>query len=74
LQCVLTRVFTAAAWWSYTKAKAEELAAKYDKKTRYFMDVFFQDGAHMVNHQDKTNPYNAFRAEKAAQRREGAHL
>ncbi|KAJ6459685.1 hypothetical protein C8R45DRAFT_1109541 [Mycena sanguinolenta] len=59
-----------AEWFSYTNAKAVELGLKYDKKPRYFLDIFFQGGAHMVNHQEKTNPYNAFKAEKAAQRRE----
>ena len=63
--------FFAAEWFSYTNAKAVELGAKYDKRPRYFLDIFFQGGAHMVNHQEKTNPYNAFKAEKAAQRREG---
>ncbi|KAJ6456853.1 hypothetical protein C8R45DRAFT_844596 [Mycena sanguinolenta] len=59
-----------AEWFSYTNAKAIELGAKYDKRPRYFLDIFFQGGAHMVNHQEKTNPYNDFKAEKAAQRRE----
>ncbi|KAF7341569.1 hypothetical protein MSAN_02053800 [Mycena sanguinolenta] len=59
-----------AEWFSYTEAKAIELAKKYDKRPRYFLDIFFQGGAHMVNHQEKVNPYNAFKAEKAAQRRE----
>ncbi|KAJ7778072.1 hypothetical protein B0H14DRAFT_2401345 [Mycena olivaceomarginata] len=59
-----------AKWFSYTNAKAAELGTKYDKKPRYFLDIFFQGGARMVNHQDKTNPWNAFTAEKAAQRRE----
>ncbi|KAJ7190069.1 hypothetical protein GGX14DRAFT_580167 [Mycena pura] len=57
-------------WFSYTHAKATELGIKYDKKARYFLDIFFQGGVHMVNHQEKTNPYNAFKAEKAAQRRD----
>jgi hypothetical protein len=33
--------------------------------------MFFQGGAHMVNHNEKTNTYNAFKAEKAAEHREG---
>ncbi|KAJ7623106.1 hypothetical protein DFH06DRAFT_1142892 [Mycena polygramma] len=40
------------------------------KNTTSFLDIFFQGGAHMVNHHEKTNPYNAFKAEKAAERRE----
>ncbi|KAJ6455347.1 hypothetical protein C8R45DRAFT_1187918, partial [Mycena sanguinolenta] len=57
-------------WFSYTEAKAIELGKKYDKRPRYFLDIFFQGGARMVNHQEKVNPYNAFKAEKAAQRRD----
>jgi hypothetical protein len=63
-----------AEWFSYTEAKAVELGKKYDKWPRYFLDIFFQGGAHMVNHQDKTNPYNAFKNEKATQRRNGKKL
>ncbi|KAJ6449009.1 hypothetical protein C8R45DRAFT_1084351 [Mycena sanguinolenta] len=59
-----------AEWFLFTEAKAIELGQKYDKKPRYFLDIFFQGGAHMVNRQEKINPYNAFKAEKAAQRRE----
>ncbi|KAJ7086902.1 hypothetical protein B0H15DRAFT_781879 [Mycena belliarum] len=62
--------FLSAEWFTETKAKAAELAARFDKKPRYFLDVFFQGGTHMVNHQEKVNPYNAFKAEKAAQLRE----
>ncbi|KAJ7340860.1 hypothetical protein DFH08DRAFT_963705 [Mycena albidolilacea] len=44
---------------------AAELADKYDKKPRYFLDLFFQGGAHMVGQQKEVNPYNAFKNEKA---------
>ncbi|KAJ7691231.1 hypothetical protein B0H14DRAFT_3531967 [Mycena olivaceomarginata] len=40
---------------------ATELTDKYDKKPRYFLDLFFQDGAHMVSQQKEVNPYNAFK-------------
>ncbi|KAJ7281722.1 hypothetical protein C8J57DRAFT_1056136 [Mycena rebaudengoi] len=57
-------------WLTYTYAKATELAERFDRKQRYFLDIFFQGGAHMVHHQEKVNPYNAFKAEKAAECRE----
>ncbi|KAJ6511742.1 hypothetical protein DFH09DRAFT_1333628 [Mycena vulgaris] len=52
------------------KKEKPDLAEKFDKKPRYFLDIFFQGGACMVNHQDKGNPYNMFKAEKAVQHRE----
>ncbi|KAJ6614645.1 hypothetical protein B0H10DRAFT_1694364, partial [Mycena sp. CBHHK59/15] len=57
-------------WRMYTNEKASELAERFDLKPRYFLDVFFQGGAKMVNHQEKVNPYNAFKSEKAAENRE----
>ncbi|KAJ7705039.1 hypothetical protein B0H17DRAFT_866798, partial [Mycena rosella] len=57
-------------WREMTNTKASELAACFDLKTRYFLDVFFQSGAHMVNHQEKINAYNAFKHEKAVENRE----
>ncbi|KAJ7318741.1 hypothetical protein DFH08DRAFT_819635 [Mycena albidolilacea] len=56
-----------AEWFSCTNAKAVKLGTKYDKQPQYFLNIFFQGGTHTVNHQEKTNPYNAFKAEKAAQ-------
>jgi hypothetical protein len=60
-------------WREMTNEKASELAARFDLKTRYFLDVFFQGGAHMVNHQEKINAYNAFKHEKAVENREREH-
>ncbi|KAJ7088986.1 hypothetical protein C8R44DRAFT_565154, partial [Mycena epipterygia] len=57
-------------WREYTNRTAHELAEKFDMKPRYFFDIFFQGGAHMVNHQEKINPYNAFKSEKAAEARD----
>ncbi|KAJ6540246.1 hypothetical protein B0H10DRAFT_1756905, partial [Mycena sp. CBHHK59/15] len=57
-------------WRMYTNEKASELAERFDLKPRYFLDVFFQGGAKMVNHQEKVNPYNTFKSEKAAENRE----
>ncbi|KAJ7256401.1 hypothetical protein C8J57DRAFT_1028647, partial [Mycena rebaudengoi] len=53
--------------------KAEELAQRFKKTQRYFLDVFFQGGAHMVHHQDKVNAYNTFKSEKAAECRENGN-
>jgi hypothetical protein len=57
-------------WREYTNRIAHDLAEQFDMKPRYFFDIFFQGGAHMVNHQEKINPYNAFKSEKAAEARE----
>ncbi|KAJ6611833.1 hypothetical protein B0H10DRAFT_1808651 [Mycena sp. CBHHK59/15] len=57
-------------WCSQTNKKATELAERFDVKPRFFLDIFFQGGAKMVHHQEKINPYNAFKSEKAAENRE----
>ncbi|KAJ7432593.1 hypothetical protein B0H11DRAFT_1661415, partial [Mycena galericulata] len=57
-------------WWDGTMALADDLAARYKQKPKYFLELMFQGGARMVNHQEKINPYNAFKAEKAAECRE----
>ncbi|KAJ6550349.1 hypothetical protein B0H10DRAFT_1732128, partial [Mycena sp. CBHHK59/15] len=51
-------------WRMYTNEKASELAERFDLKPRYFLDVFFQGGAKMVNHQEKVNPYNHSRVRR----------
>ncbi|KAJ7789443.1 hypothetical protein B0H13DRAFT_2394824 [Mycena leptocephala] len=62
-----------AAFFSYAQSKAIELGGRFDRKPRLFLDLFFQGGAHMVNHHEKINPFNAFKSEKAAERQdEGA--
>ena len=67
--CVTYRVFS-GEWVTETHKKAEELALRFDKKARYFLDIIFQGGAHMVNHHEKVNAHNAFKSEKAAELRE----
>src|SRR6266567_1171592 len=52
-------------WFASTMAKANELAARFNKKPRYFLDIFFHGGAHMVHHHEKVNPHNAFMSMKA---------
>jgi hypothetical protein len=56
-----------AKWWADSMALADDLAERYKKKPKYFHELMFQGGARMVHHQDKVNPYNAFKAEKAAE-------
>jgi hypothetical protein len=57
-------------WFSSTMAKAEELAEKYHKKPRYFLDMFFHGGARLV-HERSTNAWNAFLSKKAEELNEG---
>ncbi|KAJ6544873.1 hypothetical protein DFH09DRAFT_1321729 [Mycena vulgaris] len=57
-------------WRDFTFAKADELAARFDMKAQYFLDIFFQGSARMIYHQEKPNAYNAYKAERAAENRE----
>ena len=52
-------------WFSSTMAKANELVVQFNKKPRYFLDIFFHGGTHMVHHHEKVNPHNAFMSLKA---------
>ncbi|KAJ7716700.1 hypothetical protein B0H16DRAFT_1338642 [Mycena metata] len=63
-----------AQWHSDTHTKADELGLRFNKKPRYFLDIFFQAGARMVHGQEKINAYNAFKSEKAAQLREDGRV
>lgn len=54
-------------WYTYTLAKADELGERFDKKPRYFLDIFFQGGAKMVTHRSNTNAYNTFKSLKATE-------
>ncbi|KAJ7473509.1 hypothetical protein FB451DRAFT_1558700 [Mycena latifolia] len=58
------------AWTKYTEETAQRLAERFDKTPRYFLDIFYQGGARMVNSHTKVNAYNAFKSEKAAECRE----
>lgn len=44
-------------WYTYMLAKADDLGKCFNKKPRYFLNIFFQAGAKMVNHHQKTNTY-----------------
>lgn len=53
----------------YTLNLATDLARRFNRKPRYFLDHFFQAGAHLVTKKGKVNPYNAFLAMKASELR-----
>ncbi|KAJ7170391.1 hypothetical protein C8R43DRAFT_875920 [Mycena crocata] len=57
-------------WFTETVALAEELSLKHKHKAKYYLEMMFQGGAHMINQQGKPNAYNAFKAVKAAECRE----
>ena len=61
-------------WFESTMAKANELAERFDKKQRYFLDIFFHGGARMVHHHEKVNTHNAFVSLKAQELRDGTLL
>jgi hypothetical protein len=67
-----TEINNAIDEWSKTTLNtASELARRFDKKERYFLDIFFQGGAHLIHKQTKVNAYNAFKHLKAEELRDG---
>lgn len=61
-------------WFESSMAKANELAERFDKKPRHFLDIFFHGGARMVHHHEKVNAHNAFVSLKAQELRDGMLL
>lgn len=59
------------AWESYTLSKAEELADRFDKTPRYFLDLFFQAGTRLASRHEKVNGFNAFKSKRMAEMRAG---
>jgi hypothetical protein len=57
-------------WTKSTLNTASELARRFDKKERYFLDIFFQGGAHLIHKHTKVNAYNAFKHLKAEELRD----
>lgn len=51
-------------WFAATVTKANELGERFNKKPCYFLELFFQGGAHLVNARG-TNAWNAFMSKKA---------
>jgi hypothetical protein len=58
------------AWKQSTLKTAADLANRFDKKERYFLDLFFQAGTHLVHQQKKINPHNAYLHMKAEEMRD----
>ncbi|KAJ7834540.1 hypothetical protein B0H14DRAFT_2590819 [Mycena olivaceomarginata] len=56
--------------FDHIKATTDQLAKRFDMKARYFLDIIFQGGAHMIKHQDAINPYNAWKHMKALENQE----
>ncbi|KAF8801633.1 hypothetical protein BYT27DRAFT_7261760 [Phlegmacium glaucopus] len=57
-------------WKASTLTLATDLACRFNKKQRYFLDLFFQSGVHLVCKQTKVNPHNAFLSMKAQELRD----
>ena len=57
-------------WKANTLTLATDLARRFNKKRRYFLDLFFQGGVHLVHKQTKVNPHNAFLSMKAQELRD----
>ena len=58
------------AWKQSTLDTAADLANRFDKKERYFLDLFFQAGTHLVHQHKKINAHNAYLHMKAEEMRE----
>jgi hypothetical protein len=58
-------------WFSASMATANQLAERFDKKPRYFLDIFFHGGARMIKHHEKPNAHNAFLSMKSQELRDG---
>ncbi|KAF9048995.1 hypothetical protein BJ165DRAFT_1311016, partial [Panaeolus papilionaceus] len=48
------------AWFEKALEHADELAERFNKRPRYFLDIFFSSGARMLSQQTKTNPHKVF--------------
>jgi hypothetical protein len=61
-------------WKASTMTLATDLARRFNKKPRYFLDLFFQNGVHLVHKKTKVNAHNAFISMKAQELRDSAFL
>lgn len=62
------------AWENYTLSKAEELAARFDKRPRYFLDLFYQATSHLASRHEKPNGFNIYKSKRIAEMREGEYV
>ncbi|KAL0575882.1 hypothetical protein V5O48_006104 [Marasmius crinis-equi] len=63
-----------AALRRMVRARCTELADLYDKKPRYFMDMFYQRSDLAAKDQYEVNPFNAFKSVVAHERREAGEV
>ena len=56
-------------WKAYMLTLATDLGRRFNKKPRYFLDLFFQGSVHLATKQGKVNAHNAFLAMKAQELR-----
>jgi len=57
-------------WKATTLTLAMDLGRHFNKKPRYFLNLFFQGSVHLVHKQTKVNPHNAFLSMKAQELRD----
>ena len=62
------------AWESHTLSKAEELAERFGKKPRYFLDLFYQATARIASRHAKVNGFNAYKSKRISEMRESMYL
>jgi hypothetical protein len=61
-------------WLDSTHKLSKDLGERFNKKPRYFLDIFFSGGVRMVHQQEKVNPHNAFNSLKAQELRDGEKI
>ena len=61
-------------WKASTMTLATDLARRFNKKPCYFLDLFFQNGVHLVHKKTKINTHNAFLSMKAQELHDSALL
>ncbi|KAF8326485.1 hypothetical protein F5887DRAFT_1197076 [Amanita rubescens] len=58
------------AWETYTLSKAEELAERFKRRPRYFLDLFYQSTSRLASRHEKANGFNLYKRKRIAEMRE----
>ncbi len=61
---------TIIAWETYTLSKAEELAERFKRRPRYFLDLFYQSTSRLASRHEKANGFNLYKRKRTAEMRE----
>jgi len=61
-------------WFKAANKTIDDLAVRFNKKPRFFQDIFFGGGAHMVHHHNKVNAHSTFLHFKSQELRDGMYL